>query len=131
MPLSYRRDDVGRRIRVTATHPITTEEAAKVLYRQAAEETWSYGMLVDLRRTVLAAADSDALLGHAADLADVYGRRGPVALVTWEAVATERASTYASGIRHLVSAIAVFQNIADAERWLAGQLTVTAAAARD
>jgi hypothetical protein len=47
MPIEYQRDDVKRRINVTATEPVTSEDLIELTNRQAAEGAWAYGMLYD------------------------------------------------------------------------------------
>jgi len=123
MPVSYRRDDAARRIRMSASPPFTATDAVDAVYRQAAEGNWQYGTLVDLRRAVLNAEAIGELLGHIRDLVALRGVRGPIALVTWESTATELVRAYASDARLLADGVDVFQNTNDAERWLDQKLS--------
>ena len=118
MPISYRRDDVHHRIHLTASPPLTVRDVLDAVYRQAAEATWNYGTVVDLRSAILAAEGAGDILEHTRELVDVHGVRGPLAYVVWESSARAQASAYASDARGLVVAVDVFLNIKDAERWL-------------
>jgi hypothetical protein len=91
-----------------------------VIARQRAEDTWSYGLLYDLRR----------MTGHAtvADLRDIMGqaavqrpnerRRGPVALLVTDPTLYGLACTYAALGRGKLT-IQVFRDVDEADRWLA------------
>jgi len=108
---------------MSATPPFTEGDAVDAVYRQAAEATWHYGTVVDLRRAVLNADGMGELLEHLRDLVALHGVRGPIALVTWESTATGLLRAYASDARQLVSGVDVFLNTIDAERWLDAQLS--------
>jgi len=127
MPMSYLRDDRQRIVRVTLTPPITAGEAAVGLYRMAAEKTWRYGLIVDLRRTVLGEHGARALLETARELVVTSGVMGPVAVVTWDPAAFERAAKYAELARDFSAAVEVFHHLSEAERWLEAQLGASAA----
>ena len=49
MPIEYARDDQRRLITLTVTEPYSVEDILGVIDRQAAEDTWGYAMLYDLR----------------------------------------------------------------------------------
>src|ERR1700674_4937900 len=49
MPIVYERDDARRLITVTLTEPYAVEDIFGAIDRQAAEDTWDYAMLYDLR----------------------------------------------------------------------------------
>jgi hypothetical protein len=49
MPMAYARDDQRRLITVMVTEPYSLGDLLSVLDRQAAEDTWEYAMLYDLR----------------------------------------------------------------------------------
>jgi len=118
MPLSYSRDDEARRIRLSVSPPFTKDDAIKAVYRQAAEGTWQYGALVDLRRGILDSSALSELIAHIRELVAVHGARGPLALVAWETAATKQLRAFAGDARLLADDIAVFRNTNDAERWL-------------
>jgi hypothetical protein len=86
MPIAHVRDDQRWLITVTVTEPYSLGDVLNVIDRQAAEDTWGYAMLYDLRavRHVLTEAD----LQRMADRVKVVGggrKRGPVGM----AVASE------------------------------------------
>ena len=49
MPIAYDRDNLRRLITVTLSEPVSIEELLGVVDRQAAEDTWGFAMLYDLR----------------------------------------------------------------------------------
>jgi hypothetical protein len=66
---------------VTVTEPISIQDILDAVERQAAEDTWSYALLYDLRGVVTPLSD-DMKLGQLADRVQVLGAgrtRGPVA----------------------------------------------------
>jgi hypothetical protein len=91
-----------------------------VVDRQAAEGTWSYGMLYDERgmTTVPTEAEMRSLAEHAANLVAVHGERGPVAVVTHRMATHAMVRLYStlSGLRGV--RVEVFRNVGDADRWL-------------
>ena len=122
MPIDYVRDDQTRRVTVALTGDVSLAELMHVVDRQAAEGTWTYGLLYDARRVLTPAESREArmLVAHVAKVAAVHGQRGPVAIVT------DRPATY--GIVRMYSMLSdgapqhltvdVFRDPADAERWL-------------
>jgi len=118
MPISYVRDDTARRIRMSVFPPFVAEDAVNAIYRQAAETTWHYGTVVDLRRAVLEYGGIEALLGHIRQIVEIHGVRGPMALVAWETTTTELLRAYVADARALAQGVDVFRNVNDAERWL-------------
>jgi hypothetical protein len=86
MPVDYVRDDQRRLITVTVTEPYSLGDLLSVLDRQAAEDTWEYAMLYDLRAVTRLSTEAD--LQRMADRVKVVGggrERGPVGM----AVASE------------------------------------------
>ena len=65
MPIAYECDDLRQLITVTVTEPVTLDEIRDVIDRQAAEDTWDYAMLFDLRRVKDA-----SVLAHLPQIAD-------------------------------------------------------------
>jgi hypothetical protein len=49
MPIEYQRDDQRRLITVTVTEACSVDDILSVIDRQAAEDTWEYALLYDLR----------------------------------------------------------------------------------
>jgi CheY-like chemotaxis protein len=116
----YVRDDARRRIRVTATVPLGAPDIEAIFNRQAAEGTWSFDILYDLRAIHGATTRADA--NQSAELLQRYvgehGRRGRVAVVTREIRMLGIAQGYArDGARDGV-AVEVFWDLPEAEDWL-------------
>jgi hypothetical protein len=61
MPVAYERDNDRRLITATLTEPASMVEYVSVVERQAAEETWDYALLYDLRGLTIHAHSSVAL----------------------------------------------------------------------
>lgn len=59
MPIVYQRDDRRRLITVTVTEPWSVDDILGVIDRQAAEDTWEYALLYDLRTLTEISADID------------------------------------------------------------------------
>ena len=49
MPIEYERDDQRRLIALTVTEPYAIDGILVAIDRQAAEDTWAYAILYDLR----------------------------------------------------------------------------------
>jgi hypothetical protein len=81
MPIAYERDDQRRLITVTIIEPHSVGEILGVIDRQAAEETWGYAMLYDLRALTHTFIEAD--LQQMADRVKVVGgrrERGPMGM---------------------------------------------------
>jgi hypothetical protein len=79
MPIAYKRDDERRLITATVSDPFTVDDILAAIDRQAAEDTWGYAMLYDLRAASEFPAEVD--LQTMADRVKVVGEgraRGPV-----------------------------------------------------
>jgi hypothetical protein len=59
MPIAYQRDDQCRLITVTVTQPYTVDDILGVIDRQAAENTWEYALLYDMRTVTEASTETD------------------------------------------------------------------------
>jgi hypothetical protein len=119
-PFEYRRDDARRRITVIAHRALNVEDFAGVIDRQAADGTWSYGILWDLResRTPLPVPDADLVAAHVYRNLIRYGSRGPVAVVTGSPTIVSATAAYGSKTRPAGVQIRAFAGIAEAEEWL-------------
>jgi hypothetical protein len=122
MPMTYERDDARRLITVTVTEPYTVEEICGAIDRQAAENTWDYAMLYDLRSGAHIATEAD--LQQLAVRAKVAGggrERGPVGLAIAAQFAIAAQSRwgllYTEPIRQLVS-VEVLLTAAQLDGWL-------------
>ncbi len=120
MPLEYTRDDSKRRITVISTGAVTLSEALAVIERQAAEGTWSYGVLYDTRSSVHAPTPTDVhqMLLRVGALTARHGPRGPVAFVVHDPALTRMGHRYARLGDLTALHVRLFAAIADAERWL-------------
>jgi hypothetical protein len=116
----YVRDDVRRRIRITAKAALQARDFAAVMTRQAAEGTWAFGVLYDMRAIDGATTRTDAQA--TADLAKRFiaehGRRGRVAVVSRGARMVGIAQAYADDGAKSGLEVQVFWDLADAESWL-------------
>jgi hypothetical protein len=116
----YVRDDGRRRIRITAKEPLRAEDFAAVMTRQAAEDTWAFGVLYDMRAIGGATTRPDARA--TAELAKRFiaehGPRGRVAVVTRDARMVGIAQAYADDGAKSGMEVQVFWDLAEAENWL-------------
>lgn len=122
MATDYRRDDVRRRLTVAVHGPVTFEEVAEVIERQAAEGTWSYTMLYDEREatSTLTREEVQHLLTVIARFRAVHGRRGRVALI-YNAEARHGTGRVYSAFGDIMGLdTAVFKDTGRAQAWLDG-----------
>ena len=81
MPMTYQRDDQRWLITVTVTEPCTVNDISSVIDRQAAEDTWEYALLYDLRAITDASAEADLQqLAERVKVTVGERERGPVAI---------------------------------------------------
>ena len=81
MPIAYQRDDQRWLITVTVTEPCTVNDISSVIDRQAAEDTWEYALLYDLRAITDASAEADLqLLAERVRVTGGERERGPVGI---------------------------------------------------
>ena len=59
MSIAYEREDPRRLITVTVTEPYSVDDILGVIDRQAAEGTWEYALLYDLRDVTREPAEAD------------------------------------------------------------------------
>ena len=81
MPIAYERDDDRRLITVKLIEPSSVDDILSAIDRQAAEETWEYAMLYDLRSVAQILTEVD--VQQIADRVRTVGAgraRGPVGL---------------------------------------------------
>jgi hypothetical protein len=123
MPIDYQRDDRTRRIRITATKPVTSEDLIEIANRQAAEGAWSYALLYDgsARHEAPSPDTIHRLVLQAGVLTTKHGPRGPIALVLRAPELGRMAKRYAT-LGELVALNArVFSTVQEAEDWLRQQ----------
>jgi len=122
MAVVYERDDARRRVLVTVEGAFQTSDMLTVIERQRVEDTWSYGILYDMRhmtgRPTL--PDLREIMGQAASHRPAQRLRGPVALLVTDPIMYGLACTYAA-LGHSKLTIQVFRNLDEADAWLAAE----------
>jgi hypothetical protein len=78
VPIAYERDDSRRVISVKVTAPYAVDDIIDAIDRQAAEDTWAYAMLYDLRAVDVSTDDDAQRLAAHAKVAGKGRIRGPV-----------------------------------------------------
>jgi RecJ-like exonuclease len=122
MPITYERDDARQRIDVMLAGAVSVEELLSIVDRQAAEQTWHYGLCYDARRITKDAASTvdevRRVLRHVAETNARHGTRGPVAIVTDNPAdyAIVRMYSTLGAEQHMT--VEVFRDPSDATRWL-------------
>ena len=109
---------------VTVEGPFQRSEILTVIERQRAEDTWSYGLLYDLRRITghPTLAELREIMDDAAAWRAAEGPRGPVALLATEPIMYGRLCTYAA-LGQSKLTIQVFRDLDQADAWLAAATT--------
>ena len=123
LPFDYVRDDARRRITVAARAPLRPDDFLRVIDRQAQEQTWSYGLLYDLRAlsAPLSRGEYDELAADVFRHVATLGPRGPVAVVTASANLIGAVQLYAFILERGGVNVQVFWDVTEAERWLEDQ----------
>jgi hypothetical protein len=95
MPIRYELDDLQRRIVVTVEGLFFTDDILAIMARQRAEQTWTYGILYDLRGMTgePTIAELRELMNEAARRHLGQAPRGPVALLATDAALYARLCT--------------------------------------
>jgi hypothetical protein len=122
MPIRYELDDVHRRVVVTVQGPFQVDDILAIMARQRAEQTWTYGILYDLRGMTgePTIAELRELISEAARRHLGQAPRGPVALLATDPTLYDRLCTYAALGRSTLT-IGVFREREEAEHWLTAQ----------
>ena len=117
----YHRDDARRRILAVGEGTFLAEDVLGMLERMRAERTWSYASLYDIRRMFGKPVVSDLrrLLETASQPGPEGQKLGPTAVVVTDATLYGMACAYAS--LGPPSAFEVFQDLIQADIWLAAQ----------
>ena len=120
----YVRDDARRRIHIIAHRALQGDDLLAIIDRQAADRTWTYGIVYDLRGAEGATSRIDSVSAGEVVQAytRAYGRRGPVAIVTRSADMVASAQSYAYEAAKAGSRIDVFSDIEEADEWLDRQI---------
>jgi hypothetical protein len=120
MPVRYERDDVRRRVVITAEGPFEPAEFSALIERRRREGTSAYGALYDLRRMTGCPTFDDLRL-FMSEAAQTNQARGPLAIVATDPDIYSRACTYATLGRGTVT-VEVFRDRHEAEQWLTASL---------
>jgi hypothetical protein len=122
MPIAYERDDERRLITVTMTEPYSVDDVLGVIDRQAAEDTWGYSMLYDLR--AVTQPSTEAELQQVANRVSVVGggrERGPVGLVIGARPAIFRMGLMYTdlAVKREIGSVEVLMTAKQLDEWLA------------
>ncbi len=124
MPIGYERNDSRRRLVVTMKGAFQTDDVLAITARQRGENTWTYGILYDLRGVTgqPTFADIGQIMSQAAARRQGEGPHGPVALLATEPTLYGRLCRYAALGRSTRLTIEVFRNWGEAQQWLTVKL---------
>ena len=119
LPIAYQRDDQRRLITVTLTEPCSVDEISSVIDRQAAEATWEYARLYDLR--AMTDAPTEAILQQFAERVKAPGgerERGPMGIaIRAQPALFLLGMMYAKLVRELVT-VEVLLTAGQIDAWL-------------
>jgi hypothetical protein len=120
VPVRYERDDVRRRVVISLQGAFQAADVFPVIARYHTEDTWSYGLLWDVRDLsgTPTITDLRAIMREDAASRPDAGPRGPVAVLASGAFVYGLACVYAALGRPNMT-IEVFRDYHDADRWLA------------
>jgi hypothetical protein len=117
MPSRYVRDDARRLITVTITEPYAVEDICLFIDRQAAEGTWEYATLYDLRVPMSIEADSQHIADHIRAVGG--GRaRGPVGIAIRATPEQFRRGLSYTEMTRKLETVEVLLNAAHVDDWL-------------
>jgi hypothetical protein len=120
VPIDYERDDERRLITVAVIEPYSVDDILGVIDRQAAEDTWWYAILYDLRGLIHVSTDAD--LQHIADRVKVVGggrKRGPVGIAVGTHPEAFRAGLMYTKLAGKLVNVEVVLTAAQLDGWLA------------
>jgi hypothetical protein len=119
MPIAYERDDRRQLITVTVSEPFSVEDILAVIDRQAAEDTWEYALLFDLRGVTHPLTETD--MQRTADRVMVAGgpERGPVGIVVGAGPGTFRMGLMYTRLAGKLLNVEVVLTPAQLDGWLA------------
>jgi hypothetical protein len=128
MALIYTRDDERRRITIQISGYVETHHVVEAIERQAAEGTWTYAVLCDVRGTswLPSRDDLDRLLRTVEWGRSTSGERGPVAIVVAGPAALQIARDY-SRRANMIARTEAFLDPSNATLWLDQVLATRAA----
>ena len=119
MPIEISRDDDARRVIAVASGEFQADDFAKILAQLRSSGTWTYGVLLDVRRMTgtPAIAELRPIMNLTRTNENQEGPRGPVAIVAGGSVIYGMACAYAA-MSEPKGRVEVFPDRPEAERWL-------------
>ena len=118
MPIAYERDDSRRLITVTATEPYAVGDILSAIDRQAAEDTWGYAVLYDLRAVqVLTDAGAQRLVDRVKAVGGAR-QRGPVGMAIGTQAEQFRRGLQYSELTGKIADVEVLLTTAQLDDWL-------------
>lgn len=122
MPIRYELDDCHRRVVATIEGPFQVDDMLEIMARQRAEQTWTYGILYNLRGITGQPTVADLrLLTESSGRYPEQAPRGPVALLAADATLYGRLSMCTAHGQSAPLTIGVFRERTEAEQWLTTQ----------
>ena len=118
MPIHYYVDHARQRITVIWEAPVTLAHILATFERQAAEGTWSYVTLADMRALMSAQDISQEIIELIQRLSQIHGRRGAVAALIAPSVISAAEKYAVASARAGNQHTQVFWDRGEAERWL-------------
>jgi hypothetical protein len=120
MPITYERDDQRRLITVTVSDPYSVDDILSAIDRQAAEDTWRYALLYDLRAVTRVSIEAD--LERMAGRVKVVGggrQRGSVGLAVASTSEQFRVGVIYTRLTRQLEDVEVLLTAAQCDHWLA------------
>src|SRR5437660_7554108 len=118
MPIWCERNDSRRRMVVTMRGAFQTDDVLAIMARQRVENTWTYGILFDLRGVTghPTFTDLGQIMSRAAARRQGEGPHGPVALLATQPTFYGRLCRYAALGRSAMLTIEVFRHWSSAQQ---------------
>jgi hypothetical protein len=122
MSILYEKDEATRRVTLTVQGGLTADDLIAAANRQAADQAWSYRLLLDARERAGEAVTAimvRAFVDHNAQMSSQHGPPGPFAIVVRDdaGFGMGRMFETLSGTRS-ARRIKIFRAIDDASAWL-------------
>jgi hypothetical protein len=117
--MEYQRDDVRRRVTRTVSGHLSVAATLAYLERQAADGTWGYASLHDMRGVTswMSFAQSAVMMNRGREIVRTLGRRGSVAIVVGNPALIPIGQTSAI-VEHDIGRVGFFRDTETAEAWL-------------
>ena len=120
MPIKYVLDRARQRLTIIGRDPVGVPDVLAWLERQAADGSWPYGTLDDLRLVTWNPTTEEVrrILRRVVTLSATHGPRGPSAIVATQPVLFGMAHMYSALSDPAAGPVEAFYELAEAERWL-------------